>query len=436
MTLWELAEASARTLRDRFEEYEVIVGNEREIMLKLANGEPSVTQSWNRYTITVYVTKNGKIFQTSLSSTSPGEVLEKLDTILATLSPSPLYAPLPEPTGQDYENTDERVIEIVESGDLSRVSEDLELDQARNWAGTIRLAKEERVLVNSNKASLHGERTLFNGYMRVFADEDSSGQWSWTSTMYRPDIAKKAVGAAARLAEECSSLPKRKIESGNYRVLLSPMVAGNLLEVVARSASGGAILFGFSFFKKEDLEAIVASEKLTILDKPRDRELPGYSLFDDEGVATRDKPVIEKGVLKNILHNSKTAKLFGAKTTGNAGLLMPEPFNLDVAPGDLKDDEMLEALGDGLYITNNWYTRFQNYPEGLFSTVARDAVIIVEDGKPVGCTSRVRIADSMRRLLSNIEGVGATLWQIQWWEVSTPTRLPHILVSNARITSE
>jgi PmbA protein len=146
-------------------------------------------------------------------------------------------------------------------------------------------------------------------------------------------------------------------------------------------------------------------------------------------VATRDKPIIEKGVFRGFLHNTKTARLMGAETTGNAGWIIPSAFNIHIAPGSLKLDDMLEALGDGVYISNNWYTRFQNYIEGEFSTVSRDAVFLVKSGRPVACLGRIRIADRMPRLLKSIEDLSAERWPIQWWEVRIPTLAPYVLAS-------
>ncbi|MCE4601144.1 MAG: TldD/PmbA family protein [Desulfurococcales archaeon] len=432
----EIVEDIVRVVKGRVPEYIVIVNENTSSMLKLANGEPSIIQSWREYTVSLYAAKNNKILISSFKFTAPEEAVKRSIDIIDKLQPSPLYAPLPEPTGKPFSNVDEKIIEMAGSSDLSTLIEDLELEALGNAAGMITVSLERTALETSNGGMLEGERTHFNGYMRVFVADDTSGQWSWTSTRYDPNLAKKAISTAENLAKECGKLPKVKLETGVHRVLLSPMVVGNLMEATVRAASGAAVIFGMSFFRNDEVGGGVASEKLSLLDRPLNKDLPGYTLFDEEAVETRDKYIIERGVLKTLLHNSKTAKLLGGETTGNAGLLWPRPFNLEIEPGDMKDAEMLEVLGDGVYATNNWYTRFQNYTEGLFSTVTRDALFVVKRGKPVGCSNRVRITGSMRELLLNIEGVGTTRWPIEWWEVATPSLLPHILVSKAGITSE
>jgi PmbA protein len=269
--------------------------------------------------------------------------------------------------------------------------------------------------------------------MRFFKD-DVSGQWSWVSTGYDTGLARRAIERSIELAEECSRLPKETPEPGRYRVLLSPMIAANLLETAARSLTAGAVFFGFSYFADKRPGDRVASERLTLREVPRDTSLPFFAGFDDEGVATRDKELVGGGVLRTFLHNTKTAKLMGAETTGNAGWVLPRLFNLHVEPGDVSEGELVEALGNGLYFTNNWYTRFKNYLQGQFSTVTRDASFVVRNGRPVACTKRLRISDTMPHLLSGIEALGRSLWQIKWWEVDVPIRLPHILVSDLGVS--
>ncbi len=431
--LHAVAESIANKVKNRVDEYIVKLGVENKLMIKYARGEPSVTQSWQTLRLSLYLAKAGRISVSSFSAEKPDEILRKVLDSLELLKPSPFYAPLPEPSGENTEYVDKTIKTIVEEGDATRQVEEIGFSEPGDVAGKIEFWHLKEVLLGSNGADLRHEATSFNGYIRVFEGE-SSGQWSWTSTSYNPLIARKAIERAEELARQCAKLPKRRIEPGKYRVLLSPMVAGNLVEHIAMAASAGSMIFGTSFFQGRKPGEKVLSEKLTLLDKPRDNTLPGFRGFDDEGVATTNKAIIRKGVLETILHNTKTAKLMKAKTTGNAGWIMPAPFNLEVEPGDATLDELISELRNGIYITNNWYTRFQNHVEGVFSTVSRDAVIVYENSEPKYCTERIRIADTMPRLFSSIELIEKEHWPIQWWEVNIPTRISHILFAEANIS--
>ena len=436
MSVWETVEAVEKALRGVVDEYAILALDGYESMIKFYQRGVSVVQSWRHREVGVYAAVKGRMGVAWLDAGDPARATAEVVEAVRKSAESPLYAPLPEPTGSPLGAVDPKLREAAETGEVSFVVEDLEIAGARGRAaGMVKVEYYRAALATSTGARLEEERTSFNGYARFIESPEASGQWAWTSTRYDVASAKRALGQARELAVECSRLPRENLEPGEYRVLLSPMIAANLVEEVARAASAGSVVFGFSFLHDRRPGDEVAGEALTILDRPRDAGLPEARGFDDEGVATRDKAIIEKGVFMGFLHNSKTAAKMGAETTGNAGWIFPRPFNLEVAPGDLKPEEMLEALRDGVYITNNWYTRFQNHLEGTFSTVSRDAVIIVRRGRPVACTPRVRIADSMPRILRSVEGVGSVQWPIQWWEVRNPTRTPHLLLSSARLST-
>ncbi|MCE4613696.1 MAG: TldD/PmbA family protein [Desulfurococcales archaeon] len=429
----DLVSAIESIVKGRVDEYSVKVVRSRSVMVKLAKGEISVTQSWDDLGVGLYIARDGKIAVLEYETSDPREAISRSVELIDKLEKSPLYAPLPDASGEELSFVDPRVKEIAESGDASGLISDLGLEELGEVAGMIEASYWEKRLVTSKGADFGEEGTSFEGYLRAFRGE-ASGQWSWVSTSYDVGLASRAVEKAVELAEECSKLPAENPEPGRYRVLLSPMIAGNLIETAARSLSAGAVFFGFSYFADKKPGERVASEVFSLRETPRDSSLPFFAGFDDEGVATRDKELISRGILKTFLHNTKTAKLMGAQTTGNAGWVLPRLFNLHVEPGDLSDGELFDALGNGLYFTNNWYTRFQNYPQGQFSTVTRDAAFIVKNGKPVACTKRLRISDTMPSLLSSIEALGKGLWQIKWWEVDVPTRLPHIIVSDLGIS--
>ena len=436
---WEelegLAERLSSLLEPRVDEYVVIVDRVSERMLKLANGEASVTQGWRELRVTVYVARrDGRLLYTSLSAEDPTRPLEDLVSMLGSVEPSPLYAPLPEPSGESYSLVDPAIKGYLEGAADLDLAGDLELSILGDAAGMALLGWRARLLASSSGARLRGENTYFTGYMRVFR-AGRSGQWSWVSASYsqgRP--ARRAIQVARGLAEECSGLPRERVEPGRYRLLLSPMVAGNLVEYLVEAASGGSVVMGNSFLGPDKVGEQVFSGALSVYDEPRNKALPGYSLFDEEGVATRDKPVIERGVLRNILHNTKTARVLGGETTGNAGLVFPEPFNIRVATGSLGPDDMLDALGEGIYVTNNWYTRYQNPVEGTFSTVSRDAVFLVKGGRPRACLERIRIADSLPGLFQRVEDLGREAWPVKWWEIRTPSLVPHVLVGEAGVS--
>ena len=122
------------------------------------------------------------------------------------------------------------------------------------------------------------------------------------------------------------------------------------------------------------------------------------------------------------------------KSTGNAGIIAPSYWNLEVSSGSLTFDEQLSSIDNGLLITNNWYTRFQNPAAGSYSTVPRDACFVINNGEITTPIHGIRISDEIPRQLSNIDSLSKIRKWISWWEVEIPVLSPSIVVKDVPIT--
>jgi len=154
--------------------------------------------------------------------------------------------------------------------------------------------------------------------------------------------------------------------------------------------------------------------------------------------------MIKEGVLKRYFHNTSTAKRFKTKSTANAGPLIPTAFSFAaqpiplhpvLMPGDWTSDEMIADTAHGLYLNNTWYTRYQNYVTGEFSSIPRDAILVVEHGEVVGSVKNVRISDNMLNLWKSIDALSKNLEEIYWWdEAAPPSHLPVVRARAMNIT--
>ena len=434
----QIAEDVVRKLKKEFDDVSAIINWRNSVMVKLWNTEPSVTQSWINTEATIYLAKNKRLLQVSLSIQDPEKIIDNVKksiTTLERLEESELYAQLPEPKPwEPLEGLmDKAVINAIDSPkEPAQEMIDAALQEgADRVAGTLTLRHERRAVATSKGFSGFEEGTSVEAYLRAFKGP-MSGHWGFGSR-YLDLRAIRGVGSKAGYFASITT-NKADYEPGKYDVILSPLVVGNLMNYVGFMASAAAVLMGYSMFAKFKPGDQVGDERLTLDDVPRDSELPSSAAFDDEGTPTYNKPIIEKGVLKNLLHNSGTARKMGAKPTGNAGLVFPTPWNLKISTGGLNEDNLPKELENGLIINNNWYTRLQNYVEGVFSTVSRDACLLVKNGEVVGDVGRVRIADKLDRIMKNISDLGRALYMIRWWEVRTPTKAPYVLIKNVNIT--
>jgi PmbA protein len=135
------------------------------------------------------------------------------------------------------------------------------------------------------------------------------------------------------------------------------------------------------------------------------------------------------------LHNTSTAKTFKTKTTGNAGLVYPNPWNLEMDAGDMSKEELFGEVKKGLYLTNTWYTRFQNYAKGDFSTIPRDGIFLIEKGKIKQSLKDLRVSDNALTMLSNIAGASKERQHVHWWgEADPPSLSPYVLIKDVHVT--
>lgn len=434
----EIGQRIVKELSKIYDEVAVLINNSERVMIKIWNSEPSVVQSWFDWDLGVRLAKNGRVWVLWYRFKDPEHLIKSAQNLfnyVDKVQESEIYAPLPEEVSckpvenafdvnvTGYMNDPTPLAELLINEALSQ--------RVDRVAGMVTLGKTTRTLVTSRGYECVESKTSVEAYARAFKD-DYSGQWAYGST----HVDLNAIRTVGWKAGHYATITNNRVDltPGKYRVIVSPLVAGNLFNYIARMASALSIVAGFSFFLKYMLGTKVAIDWLSVYDRPRDTLLHGSVGFDDEGVATYDKPIIENGVFKTMLHNSGTARRLGAKSTGNAGWIFPTPWNIEIVPGELREEELLQELKSGVFITNNWYTRLQNYYEGVFSTVSRDAALLVQNGEVVGHVGRVRIASSFPHLLANLLSATRTRYDISWWEVSIPTRAPYMLLDNIQIT--
>ena len=179
-----------------------------------------------------------------------------------------------------------------------------------------------------------------------------------------------------------------------------------------------------------------ASELFNLVDYGQIKGGIGSRAFDDEGSPTGITSIVKDGILTHYLHNSTTAEKANTVSTGNAGIIDPSPWNLVAERGSEPVDHIIGSIKKGILLTNNWYTRFQNYRTGEFSTLGRDAAFIISNGKITQSIHGSRLSDDLPRLFESIKSISKERAWIKWWgEVTIPVLAPYLLVKDSRITT-
>jgi PmbA protein len=211
--------------------------------------------------------------------------------------------------------------------------------------------------------------------------------------------------AVGRYAAEraLSRLKSRKIKTTECPVLFESPLAAGLLGGLVQALSGGA-LYRKSSFLLDSLGKQVLPKHIHVTEDPHVLRGKGSSPFDDEGVGSRQRNVVDAGVVQGYFLSSYTARKLGMKTTGNAG----GSHNLILSSSQTRAqdnlDAMLEKLGTGLFVIE-LMGQGVNYVTGDYSRGASG--FWVENGKIAFPVQEITIAGNLRDMLMGIQAVGA-----------------------------
>jgi len=222
----------------------------------------------------------------------------------------------------------------------------------------------------------HTETSFELGYEVTVEDAEgnryASYWWDATPLLKDLDAASCAEKAALRAAAQINP---QGAESGKYTVVIDTECASKMVTPVL-NALGGFALQQKNSFLDGSLGKKVFPETLSVWDCPRSKGQTGSRLFDSEGVATQETPVIENGVVKQYFLNTYVA-----------GKMQMEPTVEDITRavvkpvGDCKTAaELLAGLKDCIYVTGfnggNSNSSTGNFSYGIEGFMVKDGKIV------------------------------------------------------------
>ena len=242
--------------------------------------------------------------------------------------------------------------------------------------------------------------------------ETKTGSYFWKAQNWNDFDPEKTGREAARRAS--SHLGAASVPSGKYDIILDGRAMVSLLGAFAGIFFGENAQKGFSMLQGKTGTKI-ASEKVTLRDDALLEGGYGTQPFDSEGVSGKNKAVIEKGVLKTLLYNRKTAKKDGVSSTGNGfkagltGSVKTATTNFYLMEGDISPEELFGQMGDGLFITSLMGLHSGcNAVSGDFSLSAEG--FRVEGGKQGQPVEQITIAGNFYKLLEAVEEIADDLY--------------------------
>jgi PmbA protein len=257
-----------------------------------------------------------------------------------------------------------------------------------------------RVYGNSH-GFLHGYRSSQHSIScAVLASQDGKMERDFEYTVARAPAELMSAAVIGREAADraVSRLGARKLKTAEVPVLFPARLARSLFGHLLGAISGGSQYRKASFLV-DRLDTAVLSELVTIRELPHLRRGLASAAYDDEGVATTDRVLVDAGVLRGYMLGSYYARKLGLETTGNAG----GAHNLVVSDTGQGFDELLAATDRGLLVTE-LMGQGVNLVTGDYSRGA--AGFWIEGGEIRYPVSEITIAGNLADMYGAIAGIG------------------------------
>ena len=242
----------------------------------------------------------------------------------------------------------------------------------------------------------HTETSFEIGYESTVEDADGrhySSYW-WDAAPRLEDLQVKGCAQKAYKRAREQRNPQ-SVPSGKYTLILDSECASKVVTPVL-SALGGYSLQQKNSFLTGSLGKQLFPQGLTILDVPRTKGDTGCRLFDSEGVATREMPVIENGVVKTYFLNTYISrKMEMDPTIEDATRVKVMPFG-----GCRTQEEVLQKVKDGILVTG-FNGGNSNPATGNFSYGIEGFVI--KDGKRLHPVREMLITGNFLTLWNHLE---------------------------------
>lgn len=241
----------------------------------------------------------------------------------------------------------------------------------------------------------HTETSFEIGYESTVEDAEgnhfSSYWWDASPRLKNLGLEGCAARAYKRAMEQ---IGPKSVPSGQYTLILDSECASKVVTPLL-NALGGYSLQQKNSFLSDSLDKQLFPEGLTILDMPRTKGDTGCRLFDSEGVATREMPIIEKGVVKTYFLNTYISRKMEMEPT------IEDATRVRVMPlgGCKTQQDVLDKVKDGILVTG-FNGGNSNPATGNFSYGIEG--FLIKDGKRVHPVREMLITGSFLNLWSQL----------------------------------
>lgn len=406
----------------------VVVSKARNVSVVYRKGMVDKVQESATKGITIHLYEDGR-YSTSSSNDFRTDALEKFLDSAVALTRAMEKDPFREITDpalyQGRKTTDLKLFDPgVETfsqerrNELARAAEAAAMSAAKEKAISAEASMEtqsaQMVQLHSNgfegaesgtQAWLFAEISL-----RDSGDRRPSG-WDVMGSRFAADFTDPDSVGQKAVERASMKLNTRKVDTRKCPMIVENRAVARLLGGLMSATSGRALQQKRSFLEAYEGKEI-ASGVFSVIDNPFIESGFGSRLFDSEGIAAKEIPVIENGVFRNFFVDTYYGKKLNRKpTTGGRS-------NLIVVPGEKTMAEMIADVSDGIlvrgFIGGNTNSTTGDFSLGVYGT-------LIENGQLTDAVSELNISGNHREVWKRLSMVGNDPWRY------SATRTPSLL---------
>jgi len=302
-------------------------------------------------------------------------------------------------TEETLRNHDNRIISST-----GRYTEKIQRETIVNTLGT-RVVSDYGVFRLSGAATARSGDVIQNVSDSVASNSGIKRMLDWDIEVEMGKLGDRAIGLL-------DAVPS---PSGRMNVLLEPSLVGVYIhEAFGHASEGDGVLSNRSVLKNKIGEKM-AIDGVNVIDDPTLNGMRGSFMYDSEGTPTSRRDIIKDGTLIGYLNDLQTASMLDEGNTLNGAgratdfrhMTMPRMGNTYIENGNMSFDELLESIGDGVYLTHS-YGGYVNPANGQFYFSSQSGYLI-EDGQLSRPIRNSGMSGMTLEVLQNTIGVGNDL---------------------------
>ena len=222
---------------------------------------------------------------------------------------------------------------------------------------------------------------------------------------YTPEAMGETAGTNAKEQLKAKACP-----AGKFRALVEEILVGVLAHESFGHLSEGYFVVAGGSPLVDRIGEKLGTDHATIIDGgvPDIKKYGGLWLpYDDQGIATNQTAILDKGILQHYLHNRGTANRLEQEPTGNARAVnfvfppIPRMTNTYFLPGTLTEEEAIEQLDTGIYAIQTVGGQVEGDGSFVFKAIRG---YWVENGEIQYPIREVALSGNILDLLSKVEG--------------------------------